>query len=488
MSRKSTKRNIPIKQILVYIIMTLAVLVVVTLITLFMLGFRFDINKGNLEQYAFLQFGSSPSGATVSIDGNVAGLNTPTKKSVPAGKHNVEISRDGYQTWRKSVDVKAGTIIWLNYALLVPKKLTVEAVSSYESLYSSLASPKGDYMLVEKQSNLAVFNLVDISSNAIKQSSLTIPANLYSEALTIGINHTFNMIKWDDGGRYVLINHIYNDKNEWLVLDTQNVNLSKNITRVFDLPISAINFSGTSGNIFYSLDSNDIRRLDLAAGTISAPLISNVTSFDVYNDTKVITYVGVNSNNANEKVLGIYRDGDEKPSVIRNVDSQISNLHIATARYFNANYIAISEGKKVNILSGSYPNTTSSSTNIMKVIASFEVAKDIDNLSFSPSGEYVFIKSGAFFASYDLEYQKFTSSSIEGNGASSLIKWLDDYYIWSDRDGKLTIREFDGENVYLINEVLSGQDATLTSNGRYLYSFNKIDAKYQLQRVRMILP
>jgi hypothetical protein len=468
--------------------MTLAVLVVVTLITFFMLGFRFDINKGNLEQYAFLQFDSSPSGATVSIDGNVAGLNTPTKKSVHAGKHSVEIWRDGYETWRKSVDIKAGTITWLNYALLVPKKLTVEAVSSYESLYSSLASPKGDYMLIEKQSNLPVYNLVDISSNTVKQSSLTFPTNLYSEPLTIGINHTFNMIKWDDGGRYVLINHIYNDMSEWLVLDTQNVNLSKNITRLFDLSISAINFSGTSGNIFYSLDSNDIRKLDLAAGTISAPLISNVTSFDVYNESKVITYVGLNSNNINEKVVGIYREGDEKPSVIRTVEGQTSNLHIATTRYFNANYIAISEGKKVDILSGSYPNNTNSNTNNMKVISSFESAKDIDNLSFSPSGEYVFIQSSAYFASYDLEYQKFTSSNIGGNGPISLLSWLDDFYIWSDRDGKLTIREFDGENIYVINEVLTGQDVTLTSNGRYLYSLNKIDEKYQLQRVRMILP
>ena len=468
--------------------MTLAVIIVVTIITLFMLGYRFNIGKGNLEQYAILQINSSPSGATVSFNGIEYSLKTPTKKSVPAGKYDVAMWRDGYETWRKSVDIKSGTMIWLKYALLVPKKLTVESVASYESLYSSLASPKGDFMLIEKQSNLPVFNLVDLSSNTIKQSTMTIPATLYSEPTTIGVVHTFNIIKWDEGGRYALINHLYNDKNEWIVLDTQNVNLSKNITRAFDLPISAINFSGTSGNIFYSLDSNDIRRLDLAAGTISAPLISNVVSFDVYNDSKVITYVGNSSADANKKVVGIYIEGDEKPSVIRTVDGQINNLHIATTRYFNANYIAISEGKKVDILSGSYPNTTNGNTNNMKTVASFESANDIENLSFSPTGEYVFLQSGSYFASYDLEYQNFASSSIEGNGPVALLNWLDDYYIWSDRDGKLTIREFDGANVYFINNVLSGQDVTLTTNGRYLYSLNKTDAKYQLQRVRMILP
>ncbi len=488
MNKKLTKKKQPIKQILIYSIMTIAVILIVTLITFFMLGFRFDVNNGNLQQYAFLQFNSSPSGASASIDGNVIGLYTPTKKSVPAGKHNVEIWRDGYQTWRKSVDIKAGTITWLNYALLVPKKLAVEPVANYDSLYSSLASPKGDDLIVEKQPNLPVFNLVDLSSNTVKSSSITIPATLYSESATIGVNHTFTIDKWDEGGRYVLINHTYNEKNEWLVLDTQNVNQTKNITRLFDLSISKMVFSGTSGNILYSLNSGDIRKLDLAAGTISAPLVSNVTSFDIYGDSKIITFVGNGKSGTNEKVVGLYREGDEKSSVLRTVNGQDINLQIVTTRYFNANYIAISEGKKVDILSGSYPNTLGNNTNGMKIIASFEATQNIENLSFSPTGEYVFIQSGAYFASYDLEYQKFTSSLIEGNGPISRLGWLDDYYVWSDRDGRLTIREFDGANVYYINSVLTGQAATLTNNGRYLYSLNKTGTKYQLQRVLMLLP
>ena len=489
MNNKLLKRKKLTKQILVYVLMTLAVFVVVVLITFFMLGFRFDTDKGNLEQYAFLQFNSSPSGATISIDGNVIGLKTPTKKPVPAGKHDVEMWRDGYKTWKKSIDINAGTITWLNYTLLVPKKIIVEPVANYESIYLSLATPKGDDIIIEKQSNIPVFNLVDISSNTIKSKTITIPTTLYSDSGTLGVNHVFNINKWDEGGRYVLIEHKYNDNKEWLVLDTQNVNLTKNITRLFDLAINDIVFSGTSGNIFYSLDANDIRKLDLAAGTISTPLVSNVTSFEIYNDTKVITYVGVGKPGTSERVVGLYREGDEKPTIIRTVKGDVNiPLHITTTHYYNANYVAISEGMKVDILSGSYPTNTGETTNNMKVITSFKSTKNIENLSFSPSGEFVFIQSGTYFASYDLEYQKFSSSNIEGNGPISALQWLDDNYIWSDRDGKLTIREFDGTNVYEINNVIFGQDVVLTNNGRYLYSINKSDKIYNLQRVRMILP
>jgi len=489
MPSKNLKPKFPIKQIMTYFGMVFAVFLVVGLLTLMMLGYRIDANNGNLQQYAVLQFGSSPSGATVSINGATVGSKTPNKKSVPAGKYDILIWRDGYETWRKSVDVKSGTMTWLNYALLVPKKLTVESVADYESVYSSLASQDGASMIIEKRSDIPVFNLVDLSSDIIKSTILTISATIYSEPTTTGIVHTFNIEKWDSSGRYVLINHLYNEKSEWLVMDIQNVNSTKNITRLFDTSISNIEFFGTSGNIFYGLDANDIRKFDLTAGTISTPLVSNVINFQLYSESNVITYVGNGAVGTNEKVVGLFQDGDSKPSIIRTVtDAKANNLHIATARYYNENYVAVSDGARVDILSGSYPNVIGDKVSQMKVIASFEAAQAVDILTFSPTGEYVFMQSGAYFASYDLEYLKFASSTIEGSGSVLPLQWLDDNYVWSDSDSELSIREFDGVNVRTINSVLSGQAVALTNNGRYIYSINKTDSVYQLQRVKMILP
>lgn len=487
MYSKPFKRKSPIRHVFIYTVMTLSVLIIVALITMFMLGFRF--NDGNLEQNAFMQFSSTPSGATVSVDGKIISSKTPNKDQVPAGRHDIVMWRDGYETWSKSVDIKPGTLTWLNYALLVPKKLSPESVANFDSIYASLASPKSNYILMQLNSNTPTFSLVDLGSDAIKTTSLTIPADIYSESSAVGVAHAFKIEKWDGAGRYVLVNHVFGDKNEWLVMDTQDVNLTKNITRLFDLSISNVVFVGTSGNKFYALDSSDIRKFDTSEGTISKPLVNNVINFEMYNDTSVITYIGNGKPGTNERVAGVYRDGDDAPSIIRTtVTNSSSPLAIATSRYFNQNYIAILDEKKIDILSGSYPNTTSDNANTMKVASSFNVTENADRLTFSPTGEHVFVQSGAYFANYDLEYQKFTTSNIEGNGAVSTLKWLDNNYLWSDRDGKLTIREFDGSNMHIINQVLVGQDATLTSNGRYLYSINKSDKGYSLQRVRMILP
>ena len=469
--------------------MALIVIAIVALVTLFMLGYRFDTHNGEIQQYAFIYYDSIPSGATVAVDGNVISSKTPNKSSLPAGKHEVQMWRDGYQVWKKKADLKAGTNTWFNYTLLVPKDLPVEVVSNYDSIYRTLASSNGNEILVQKSASMPSFELVDLSADTIKSTSISIPNNLYSQANVAGTIHEFTIEKWDHGGRYVLVKHNFNGSSEWLVLDTQNVSTTKNITKLFDIPISSIVFADTSGNKFYVLNLADIRKLDLSAGTISKTLVSNVISFDIYNESKVITYVGSGNANKNERVVGIYREGDDKSSIVRTISgSQDLPLHINTTVYFNENYIAISLGNKIDVLSGSYPNTTTDNNNAMKIVASFEAMENINLLSFSPSGEYVFVQSGQYFASYDLEYKKTASSNIEGSGDTLPLKWLDDNYIWSDRGGRLSIREFDGDNIHTINNVIYGQDATLTNNGRYFYSIGKSQTGYQLQRVRMILP
>lgn len=489
MYHKSSKRKEHIRQVAVYILMACTVFVVVTFVTLFMLGFRFDTGKGSVEQYAFLQFASDPSGATVSVDGSVMGSKTPNKISVPPGKHDVIMWREGYNTWKKSVDIKAGTLTWLNYTLLVPKILTVEPVAIYDSVYDSLASPKGNSIIIGEKSNSPVFELVDISSDTIKSSTVSIPKSVYSDASNAASVHDFKLEKWDDGGRYVLVSHKFGNKSEWLVLDTQNAAASKNISTTFDVSIDSIVFSGTSGNMFYALETGDIRKLDLGAGTISKPVITDVTSFEIYDKNRVITYVGKGKAGTSERVVGVYREGDNSPSVVRTFSGELSvPLRISTTNYFNENYLAISEGKKVDILSGSYPNTTSDNANSLKTIASFQMGQDVLGLGFSPTGEYVLTQNGADFTSYDLEYQKLSVTNIAGSGTVLPLKWLDDNHVWSDRDNKLTIREFDGADVHTINNVIYGQDATMTNNGRYIYSLDKSKAGVQLQRVRMILP
>ncbi len=489
MYQKPSKRKSVSKLIFIYSIMVVIIGVIVTLVAMFVMGYRLDINKGNVEQYAFLQYNSSPSGATVTVDGVVVGSKTPTKSSVPAGRHDIIIWRDGYESWKKTVDIKSGTLTWLNYALLVPKKLTTEVASSNEAVYSSLASPKSHYMIVQPKAETATFDLVDLSSDTTKITKLTIPNSKYSDGSVGGVAHNFKLEKWDNGERYIIIKHTYGAKVEWLSLDTQDVASTKNINRLFDIAITKLDYFGTSGNIFYSLGTDGLKRIDMSSKAAPKIITTGVTDFGVYSESNVVTYVGKDPAESNVQLVGVYRDGDEKSYTLRT--SIITNgtpLLIAASRYFNQDCVAIAEGKKVDILNGSYPNASNENTTNLKSVASFSSEQMPKTLSFNPTGQYVFVQSDDYYASFDVEYQKFASSNIEGNGTVPSLKWLNDSYLWSDRNGSLMIREFDGKNGNNIGTVLAGQDVALTHNAKYIYSINKVGNAYQLQRVRMILP
>jgi hypothetical protein len=205
----------------------------------------------------------------------------------------------------------------------------------------------------------------------------------------------------------------------------------------------------------------------------------------LYNQD-IITYVGKNTDGS--KLVGLYRDGDSEPYIVKTVLSSDTNtLQVASSRYFNEDYIAIADGKNVDIFKGSYSTMLFSDLSSIKSIKTINTSSNILNLSFSPSGQYLLMQSGPNFTSYDLEYQNTVSSTVDSTGSASPLKWLNNSYFWSDNGSNLNIREFDGTNPRVINPVVIGQDAAITANGKFLYSLNKSAHGYQLQRVKMTL-
>ena len=352
MYHRLPKKQKIIRLVTLYTSMVLTVAITVTIIVAVMLGFRFNSNSGNLEQNAFLQFDSTPSGATVMVGKKVVNSQTPNKTSIIAGRYEIVMMRDGYETWRKTVDVKSGILTWINYVLLIPNKLNIESLINFDTVTSTLTAPDNRRMLIQTDPASPTFDLVDISSDNIKSTKITIPEKSYSDSSIVETKHSFKIDRWDQGGRYVIVQHIFNNNTEWLVFDTQDVTQTKNITKLFDFDFSNIRFAG-SGNSLFAIDSKDLRKLDLSAGTISKLLVTNITSFELY-DSNIITYIG--TNDVGEKIIGIYKDGNDNPYILRTIADLNIPTFVLTTNYFNEDYIVITEGKKVDILSGSYQN------------------------------------------------------------------------------------------------------------------------------------
>lgn len=488
MFKKPNKKQLLLRRIIFSAIATIAVLIIATVSILFILGYRLDSGNGRLEQGALVQFDSAPSAADVWIDDTMISSRTATKATVLAGVHSFKMSKSGYEDWNRTLDLKAGTLTWLDYTRLVPVERKPVEVAKFATATAMTTSPDLKEILVQQQADQPVFTLVDISAEKIATRQIELPATIYSESTTENVTHSFALGSWNKGGRYTLVTHTYNDQTEWLVVDTQNVAQSINVSRLLSVTLADVQFAGNGGKLLYGLASDgNLRKLDLSGATISRGLVPQVESFAVY-DANLVSYVGRSTTEPGTKVAGVYRDGDELPHVLRSAP-ETSALRISVGKYFGDDYVAIAEGSKVSILKGSYAMLNAPSTTNLNDIASLELPSDVTMLSFSPASAYVLAQAGAAFASYEIEHDRKATGSMrvpEGATASAL-RWLDTAYLMNDDGGTLVMRDFDNANSYDIMPVAPGFGSTLSQNGRFIYAMNKTDTGFQLQRVTMIL-
>jgi len=490
MYQRPTKKRRIIKRVTVYSIMTSSVILLVAFLVFIIMGYRIDTDNGKIEQTALVQFASVPSNADVLVDGKKISAQTPTKTTLLEGKHTFLIKKPGYTSWTKTITVKSGTLTWLNYVQLIPLEYSATVQQTYTSLYNSLPAPDNKHIALQYEKDVPSFGIVDVTSEKVSSTDIVVDSSNYTDGVKSGVVHSFELVDWDQDGRYILVKHIYDNKKEWLVLDIKNTQTIKNITKSTSTDFDRLEFSGTSGNIFYGLYKGNISKLDISSDQpVSKALISSVQSFELYK-TDVITYLGTIQNGDKiDRVVGLYREGDAEPHILRTIDSaNTKTLNVATARYFDEDYVAISEGNKVTVLHGSYPSSGSQDSSSLEFQKLFTTASAVTRLTMSPTGDYVLAQYGGTLTSYEVEHERLNQFKVSDNANISYLRWLNPDHLYTAFDGKLQMLEFDGYNRVSINTSLPNQAVLLTPTGRYIYSIDKTEKGYVLQRVRLILP
>ncbi len=482
-----SKRKQLIRQVVVYTAMSVTIILAVTALVFIMLGYDFNKKDGRIEQGGLLQFITSPAGATVTIDGNMLGSLTPSKSTAFMGSHFIAIDKLGYKTWQKSVDVIPGSILWLNYARLIPTTLTPKSVADFTTVTSTASSPNNTWIAVKEDPATPEIRLVNVDDKNTPLTTLTLPAASYTSP-ELGKTQSFTFDTWDGSGRYLIVKHAYDDtKTEWLVVDRQDISKTKNITAVLGIDASKVLFHKTNSRILFVQIGADIRQVDLDADTLSRPLVTNVSEFSLSGSSTVV-YVTHFDVDKKVRSIGYYQAGNDKPITLRSFTEDALPLHVSIGTYFNETYLAVTYGDSVDILKGVLPkNDIEIAT--LGTVASFKLAGGAQWLSISANGRFVTMQSAGIYTIYDLEINKMTTTTLKGSTvATKELPWIDDYTLMSDKDSVVRLYEFDGANQQDIMSVVPGFSVSLSPNGAYLYGISKtVSGIYQLQRVQLII-
>lgn len=483
------------RRIITYIVTIIAIAVLATIMILLTLGYRLDKDH-HLAQGGLVQFATTPSGAQVWIDGSNLGSTTSTQSTLAAGQHEFSYSKQGYHDWKKTLDLKAGSILWLNYARLVPNKLTPSTVATFSGVGSAKAAPDNTMIALIESKDTPKISLQIIKDQNVKAKEITLPADSYTPSPDPQ-NQTFTIDSWSPNSRYLLVKHTYNaDKVEWLRVDSQGDNKVINLTNDLALDLDDLTFRPSNADQLYALSGpdKDLRRINLIDTTISAPLAQNVANYSVAGDG-MITYVTASDKTAKTRTVGYVSDGSTKHQVLRTFDGSDDNpLFVASGLYYDQRYVAISDGSKLTIFTATLPDSAATGASLgLKVYTTQDLPfANPDALTITTHGRFVSAEKGGRSTLYDLELDRLTSLTFENDKHSNVVTptlgWLDNYVRYNDANGMLQIQDFDGTNLQTIMPVVEGLDATLNPNGKYLYGFTKkSNGEIALARVQMIL-
>ena len=453
------KRIQSLKVIISETIMVIAVVLMVTVLALIVSGYWLN-SDFQIERQGLLQISSVPTGANIYIDGDSSWLQkTNTSKVLSSGEHTITLSKEGYDTWSKTINITEGLLYRLHYPRLFLKNRTPEKVFNLKNITFATVSPEHDKLvLINETTN---WDYLELDNEILTSQKIDMQKYLsnigVADSLDGSTEWTFHgkilSSEWDNDGSHVLFS-IDNDNNiEWILLDVKNSKNSINISKEFGANFHHIKILDNSSNNLLAVQNGNLHKIDVSGKSISSILVKDVIDFDHYNNE--IIFSAKDDKQENGYYLGLTKVGDTKTTKL---DSFSAPSKVAIYKFYDDKYIATLSENFFSILK---------LENFEKVFES--------ELSFSPAGikvghnsEFIIMDIGSKIATFDMEAFNLNEWVVDGES----FGWIDNNMIFSISENKLIVYDFDGKNRRELAENVSGAFPAIITNNKWLYYFN----------------
>ena len=454
MDLEKAKKHQSIKVIVSEAIMVLTVAITVIILALVVSGYWLNSNF-QVERNGMLQISSVPTGADVSIDDKDSSWieRTNASKILPSGKHTVMVSKEGYDSWSKEINISEGLLYRLHYPRLFLQNRTPEKILDTNGYsYATVSSDRNSLLLINDTTN---WLLVDLRNENPKTTKLDI-ANVISgtslaEGADVGL-FTGKILSadWNYDSNRILFNIMQQDKNEWVLLDIKDPSKSINITKEFSLNFSNIKILDNAANNLLALNDGNMHRIDVSARSVSAVIASQVSYFDHFHNEVVFS-----ATKEDKPYVGFFKIGNEEITELLETESPAM---VAISKFYDTKYISILIGKQLSL----YEQLD------MAKYGEYTLTIEPKSLKVGHDGEFLIMNDGRHIASLDMEANKVVEWDIAGD----TFGWIDNDMIYSISDGELIVYDYDGFNRRpLAKNVSSHFPAAITLN-KWLYYFS----------------
>lgn len=119
-------------------------------IILYARGYRFDLNSKSVTSTGILAVSTYPKAAKVFINGELKGV-SDINLSLPPGAYRIEIKKEGYTTWEKTVALKGELVVTAD-ALLLPVSPSLSSLTNL-GIVKAIALGQTEKIILFSQNN-----------------------------------------------------------------------------------------------------------------------------------------------------------------------------------------------------------------------------------------------------------------------------------------------------------------------------------------------
>ncbi len=480
MDRQKKKKMRNARVIMTNIFMALSIIALVSILTLVAMGYSFD-KDGTIKQSGLVEISSRPSSATVEIDGNTRfGDRTKINSMLSAGKHSLKITKSGYDTWQRDIEVASGLLTNIDWVRLFPVQPNIENKGSYTDLrLVSYSNDRKNMLVIEKNSD--DIKLVDLQGGEAETKKLKL-STILNTTPEKAITGTIAINTWNRDASKVILSWTHaNDDNtaeltHHYIADLKSPDKSVNLSEQFNLNFTRILLANDSASKLWVIEEGSLRSIDTTNLTISGLILTNVELITNDRDTVAV----VNTDSKGVRAIRVFKEGETGATLIQELGEEEKDFKVTLAMgtYWGDNWLAYTINKQLNIDSGKYPSFDKpSNSSTLKNIVKHTLNSTPNLVSVNEGQRIIIYANDKNVTSIDIQTKN--HYIYEADEALTKINWLDEYLIWQRSGDKIIVRDFDGYNRReIISKSNNDYGILLTENSNWLYYFNlKTNAK-----------
>lgn len=437
------------------VLMVLTVIVTVSILAFVVSGYWVG-SDFKIERQGLLQIYSTPTGADIEVDGNPSSWlqRTNTSKTLAAGEHTIKLTKEGYDSWSRKINITEGLLYRLHYPRLFLENRTVE--TAYDSsANSAFVTPDRNWMLLTN--NTTSWELINLDTENIKPTTLDLseilPFASRANGAKVGLfTGAIASAEWAADNEHLLLKLEQEGKTNWVVLNVKNPANSINLSKEFNADFAKIKILDQSANNLIVILNGNLHRIDVSSKQISAVLLPDVKSFDFYEQN--IVFVAKNPE-TNKYYIGLSKLGSDNIDKLK--EDLDTSLRVVITKFYDDEYIGIVSDNSIQLYTKK--DFAEKST--------FELSFNPEHVKVGASGEAIVMYSGGHIATLDMEAQELYEWSTD----TDTFSWLDSSMIYAVKNSTLNIYDFNGLNHRTLSSNVSSHFPVTITADKYLYYF-----------------